>query len=325
MSYPCSDLARQLQEAVHAIDTDDYHRQYLERMVPVADYYFDIYRHCLDNLARHLDFPLRQATLVDYGGGHGLLSIVAKQSGWGQVIYIDNDSRAATTAAHLSKALNAEPDFILNGNSSLLNNFCTTNHIAPHAIAGMDVIEHIYCLDDFFNDILSIKQARPLMIFTTASNPANKIICRRLHKYMHGDESGSNENPNFLTLRYEYIRDCFPQMSEQMAIRWAKQTRGLIYDDIYAAIESNTPHLLADPHNTCDPRTGSWTERILPFDDYRQILMPYSYSLTIENGWYNTRHHFPKNFVARLLNHIDSVRLAPFVTLFAQPSAPVSI
>ena len=293
----------------------DYQRGYLQRMLPVLDYYLDIYQHCLSCLASRLDKPVAEATIVDYGGGHGILGIMAKWLGWRQVVYIDLNPEAAKTVSALADAVGLGPDVILTGDSKTLKLWMQVQGETPDAVAGMDVIEHIYCLDAFFGDLASMGEKAPLLLFTTASNPRNPFVCRRLRKAMKDDETGTSEIPNFFTLRYEYILSAFPGMDEKIAQRWARDTRGLIYDDILRAVQQNLPNLLADSYNTCDPRTGSWTERILPISDYKDLLQQYGYTLRVENGWYNTHQWFGKRSLARLLNRINTIRLAPFIIL----------
>ncbi len=298
---------------------DNYQRDYLKRMLPVLDYYLDIYQHCLLFLESRLSKPAEEATLVDYGGGHGILSIVAKQLGWRQVVYIDVNPAAAKTVATLSDAVGIGPDVILTGDSKSLKQWMLDQGESPDAVVGMDVIEHIYGLDSFFGDLASMGTQAPMLLFTTASNPCNRHICSKLRKAMRDDEIGSSENPNFFTLRYEYILSAFPGMEESIAQRWARDTRGLVYADILDAVKSGVPNLLGDDFNTCDPRTGSWTERILPIADYKDLLQQYGYTLGVENGWYNTHHWFGKRWVAQLLNGINSIRFAPFIILTAEP------
>lgn len=299
---------------------DAYQRDYLKRMLPVLDYYLDIYQHCLLFLESRLSKPVEEATLVDYGGGHGIFSIVAKQMGWRQVVYIDVNPAAAKTVAALADAVGIGPDVILTGDSKSLKKWMQAQGEYPDAVAGMDVIEHVYCLDSFFGDLASMGQQAPLLLFTTASNPCNRHVCRKLRKAMRDDEIGSSENPNFFTLRYEYILSAFPEMDESIAQRWAHDTRGLVYADILAAVKSDVPNLLGDDFNTCDPRTGSWTERILPISDYKDLLQQYGYALGVENGWYNTHHWLFKRWIAKLLNRIDAIRFAPFIILSADAS-----
>lgn len=303
---------------------DDYHRAYLRRMLPAMDYYYDIYYYCCNLLAQRMGKDVAHATLVDYGGGHGLLSVVAKQLGWHQVVYIDIDTQAVTTASALADAVGLGPDVMLTGDSETLKRWMLEQGENPDAVAGMDVIEHVYCLDDLFCNLLTLPHAAPQLVFTTASNPYNRLLCHKLRRCMRDDETGTAEQPNFFTLRYDYIRSCFPEMTHKEASRWATQTRGLIYEDIRRAVEHDSPNLLADPYNTCDPRTGSWTERILPIADYEALLQPYGYELQVLSGWHNAHQGGIKGAMARFLNRKQHLGYAPFIVLHASPKTAVT-
>ena len=72
-------------------------------------------------------------------------------------------------------------------------------------------------------------------------------------------------------------------------------------------------------YNTCDPATGSWTERLLPLSEYRRLLHPFGARLTVANGRYNTRRYGFKAVAARLANGLlrcNAMRcMAPFIIL----------
>ena len=156
-------------------------------------------------------------------------------------------------------------------------------------------------LDDFFAALQAVSPELK-MVLTTASNPENRRVVRRLHKAMVDDEQGKGQRKGFLQMREEHIRSQYPDMSDKEANFWARSTRGLIYDDVTRAVEARTPNLLHDMYNTCNPATGSWTERILPLEDYRQLLLPYGRLLTVLPGSYNTYRRGPKAWVSRRLN-----------------------
>lgn len=298
-----------------ALPISEYHRSYLRRMLPAIDYYLDIYRHCLGLCARGLSKPLSEASLVDYGGGHGLLSLLAKQLGWGRVLYVDVNPQATDTARVLHQALGVGADSYLTADSKDLRSYCQQERFFPDAVLGMDVIEHVYRLDPFVDDLAAL--GHPALLFTTASNPCNPFVCHRLRRYMRGDETGTTEQPNYYTLRRRHIAQLCPDFDEDSLHTWAAATRGLTFGDVDAALRLGHLPVPDDPFNTCDPRTGSWTERILPLDAYRQIFDAHHYSLSVSNGWYNTHSHLPKRYVARLLNRFDTICLAPFIILSA--------
>ena len=161
----------------------------------------------------------------------------------------------------------------------------------------MDVIEHIYDLSAFFADIMRIND-HIYMLFSTASTPFNPLKKRHLHRIMTGCETGSLENPNFYTMRLNYIKMHYPGLSDEEASQWSKKTRGLIYKDIDKVISQNNQPVLSDPYNTCDPSTGNWAERILSIKEYNTLIEPYGYDITVEKGYYTTQR---TNILTRLL------------------------
>ncbi|MBR4804146.1 MAG: SAM-dependent methyltransferase, partial [Bacteroidales bacterium] len=151
--------------------------------------------------------------------------------------------------------------------------------------------------------------------------PCNALKVRHLRKAMIGDETGTCENPNFYTLRRDYIRSQYPDFDENTLNSWASATRGLVFDDIEAVVDGEKPLPSVDGYNTCDPRTGSWTERVLPLSEYRRLLAKHQRILRVENGFYDTHRAQPQkmfraalNVIIRLLPHLGR-SFAPFIFL----------
>lgn len=301
-----------------SLPISDYSRQYIKRMLPVIDYYLDIYRRSLRQMIQALGKAPADIAMVDYGGGHGFLSLTAKDMGIGRVIYVDFNPQAVETVMALSKEVGEGPDEVLLGDAGVLRQWCADNGVTPDALLGMDVIEHIYRLEDFFANIYA---ANPniFMLFTTGSTPYNPLVVRRLHRIMQADELGHNGQPGFFQLRKEHILKHFPDMKDLEADIWATDTRGLTYPDTLTAVDTHTPYKDIDAYNTCDPATGSWTERILPITAYQALVRPYHATVSVRLGYYNTHRKGLKGIVSRLANlllHIPIARLvAPFITL----------
>ena len=301
-----------------SLPISDYSRQYIKRMLPVIDYYLDIYHRSLRQMIRTLDKAPADITMVDYGGGHGLLSLTAKDMGIGRVIYIDFNPQAVETVQALSKELGNGPDEVLLGDAGALRQWCADKGVTPDTLLGMDVIEHIYRLEDFFADIYAMNP-HIFMLFTTGSTPYNPWVVRRLHRIMQADELGHNEQPGFFQLRKEHILRHYPEMKDLEADIWATDTRGLTYSDTLTAVDTHTPYKDIDAYNTCDPTTGSWTERILPIAAYQALVRPYHATVSVGLGYYNIHRKGLKGIVSRpvnLLLHIPIARpLAPVITL----------
>lgn len=296
----------------------DYSRSYILRMLPHLDYYLDIYNRCLDRMAEALGRPLSDVTLVDYGGGHGFLSCLAKSRGAGRVIYVDVNPQAVEAAGAVSRALGCGPDVLLQGDAGALLDYVRTSRCKPDALLGMDVIEHIYRLPDFF---AALHEANPAMrmIFTTGSTPFNPHVTKRLHRVMRRDEEGHDGKPGFYDLRRQAIARQFPLLSGPELDVWAACTRGLNYQDTLLAVERREPYAMADAFNTCDPATGSWTERILPISGYESATMPFGWKVSVASGFYNTHRDGAKALPSRLLNLLlrtgGFLFLAPFIIL----------
>ncbi|MCR4828879.1 MAG: class I SAM-dependent methyltransferase [Bacteroidales bacterium] len=336
---PSSLLVRKhLAEDVRELKTSslgmsDYSIKAYERVAVAVEYYLDIYAQSLELAAELSGVKISDMTVVDYGGGHGLFSVYAKRMGAARVLYVDYNPEAVSAAGMLGDILGGGADVQITGDARDLREWCQTEEVTPHAVVGIDVIEHIYVLDDFFSAIHSISR-QIAMVFTTASTPYNRFVVRRLHKAMVIDEQGDATHAGFRNLRRRYIAKQHPNLSKKDVEYWTRNTRGLTYKDIDLALEHQNPNLLLDLYNTCDPETGSWTERILPISDYRQLLAPYNWELTVLPGQYNEHRKGPKLWASYLINRIirrgfimsprslkgrraynKSLKLAPFIYL----------
>lgn len=320
---------------VNEIDFDklpisDYNKQYIANLKPAITYYTNIYWQVL---IRALElFPTKQeeAIVVDYGGGCGLFSIFMKLYGINKVIYIDKNPASVHTMKELSKAFGILPDAIISGDSPELVAWSRKNNIKPNLIIGLDVIEHIYNLRHFFKDIVSLNKDLCL-VFTTGSNPMNAWKCRKLRREMDAYEKGNAVTPNYYTKRLEFIKQIHPDMEEEKAHKYAAVTRGMNYPDIQYFIKSHnwkgtgaaTETNFWDKNNTCDPETGNYMERILPFNEYSRYLSDREDGIIfINTGFYNT---FVENRLKRwcanlanfLIYHTGTlgIRIAPFIII----------
>lgn len=317
-------LTRQMKaalvQALSRMETDDEHRRALEHKVRRITYTVEVCYRCLEQVATHLPYSIEDATLVDYGGGSGALTLCAKMCGWGHVIYVDNSEQALHTARQLHTLADDSgrytADCYLLGDADTLLQHCRNEKMRIDAVVGTDVVEHIYNLERFFNAMALL--GAPQLLLTTASNADNPFKCRQLHRAMRGDECGDNENPNFLTLRDTWLRQQHG-MNPDEARRWAAATRGMTYADINRAVASGTMPTPEDRYNTCDPRTGNWTERIVTIARYRTMLENAGYRLTVGNGWYDTHSGGTLHrMAARWLNALHSRHVTPFILLHAQ-------
>ncbi len=288
------------------LDISDYNRAYIKRLSPNLPYYMDIYAQMIQSSKKQ---PQSGLYAVDFGGGHGFLSMLLKAIGY-NVIYVDINPLSAHTANVIKEKTGLGADIILEGSTEELYEFCEQNNIKPQVFFAADLIEHVYNLDKFFACLKNINPQME-MIFTTASNPLNLYKCRKLHKGQRQDEK------DFFMQRKNFIENKFPGISNVEV--WAKHTRGMRFDDIIYAVENRTlPSIPKDKYNTCDPESGNWAERILSFDTYRNIACKNGFYVTFRKGHYNTkRNNILFSFLCKTINIV--IRFSGSAGYFISP------
>ena len=111
-----SDLLHTLTERLKAIDYNklpisDYNKRYIGNLKPALSYFMHIYADCLQRGLQAIQTPISDVTLIDYGGGTGFLSILAKSIGIGQVIYIDLNPSSVETIQLLKQIIGIGPRY----------------------------------------------------------------------------------------------------------------------------------------------------------------------------------------------------------------------
>ncbi len=309
----------------------DYSKRYLTHLITHRNYYLCIYAHVLENVLKQSEKGAEEICLVDYGAGNGMLGIFAKFCGFKKVCICDIDADFILASKLLANELNILVDEFITGDIKLLQASLLEQTV--DAIAGTDVIEHIYNLDNYFS---IVKQINPDMVtvFTTASNPDNFIKTKQLRKLQIKDElegsepgdfvlAGAEKHEAFLTIRQKIIETNFSHLSKDNILLLAKATRGLYKPDIIIAVQNFIGKgILLNPDeqdlNTCNPITGSWTERILSIELYRVMYKKNGFSLSIKNGFYNSSADGMKKYLNTILNlaiRIFGKKIAPFITL----------
>lgn len=278
------------------------------------------------------------AMFVDYGGGHGLLGVLAKEAGFPNVIYNDIFSGCADDARQLARHLGCEADAYVVGDIHAVAESLKASPPATGAIASINVIEHIYDMDDFLKTAASLTRGAMTMVLSTSANPLNPSVARR-HYRQHNEwefTDGPHESSYpmdtlraFRDVRRDLIKEAAPGLATADVEALTVRTRGLHKADIQKAVKhfqatGQMPPQPKHPTNTCDPLTGSWQERLLDIDDVRATLGTCGFGVRVMGGYYAAHDGGAgKKAVARLLNHGISLlgsqgaRLAPCIMFHA--------
>jgi 2-polyprenyl-3-methyl-5-hydroxy-6-metoxy-1,4-benzoquinol methylase len=268
----------------------EYNYQYIERLLPNLDYYFRIYSQSVELLLMN---RTPGGYVVDFGGGHGFLSLYLKQLGF-QVIYCDSNPLSVKTIQRILDAMGFGPDIIIEGSSAELLDYCRQHQLSVDYLIATDLIEHVYDLNLFFAHLKRVNPSLQ-MIFTTGSNPCNAYKVRHLRKMMVAVETSF-----FLPMRTEFIQNQYSELTSEITHQLALLTRGRMYDDVTKAVEeyisNGTLPNEIERFNTCDPQSGNWVERILPLSEYRKLAENNGFRVAFVAGFYNVDR---RNFLLR--------------------------
>lgn len=307
-----------------------YQASYLANLLIHKKYFTSIYAGVLNELLMHSSKEKEHIFLIDYGAGNGLLGLFAKHCGFGKIIQVDTSSACCFSQQALSEKLDLPIDENINGDYESLEKFAAN---PPDALIATDVIEHIYDLDKFFASLQKLNK-QLVTVFTTASNDRNWWKKKKLMKIQkkdewEGDQSSDNFCEPFRMIRSYIIKKEIPGITDSALGRLVTHTRGLRKDDIEWACslykeKGAMPPLLLHPTNTCDPISGSWTERFLSFKEYDELFNRHGFSLIIKNGFYNSSQEGIKGKTLSLLNFLirkmgkKGSALSPYIILIGR-------
>ncbi len=285
---------------VDSLQISGYPKIYLKYLIKHREYYIEIYKDIFKKIFKNTYLKAEEIVFIDYGTGNGLLAMFASLLNFNRIVAIDVDEDFIATAKQTADAIGFKQIIFINGSEDVL---CQIDSNGINMVlAGTDVIEHIYNLDVFLTYLNKANKIL-LALFTTASNPLNPRIVRRLKKQQISDElyGGTssdrslfgNDHISFLSSRESIIRKNFPEIGTDEVKILAKVSRGLRKDDIIEMVHrflSNNIYMSAIEHptNTCDPETGSWSERLIELPEYKDLFNRYGFSLKIVNGFYDS-------------------------------------
>ncbi len=317
---------------LNALNISDYNKRYLKDYIDHYTFYIFIYSQLLLNAIGELKRPIEECTLVDYGGGCGLLSFLAKEAGFKTIIYNDIYEVSVNDVPVISAALGVGVDHLVHGDAEELVTYLNKNQLHPDLICSMDVLEHIYSPGNWMKTISALNHNFSI-VFMTSANGNNPFIKRRLKKIQIRDEYVGNQKEwgwkerditmPFFKVRKRIIRSYAPGLESDIVELLAGKTRGLVKEDIEERLRDylengRTPDSLPHPTNTCDPYTGNWSENILSPKYLKQMVQASGMEFVIRNSYYGYSDKRHINVLKGMINFL--IRMAPRNSLIMSPA-----
>ncbi len=329
-----------LNEKLRALDLDSLEltpqgKDYFQFMLPKLDYVQELNVTILEELISQQTKNLEHLCILDHGGGIGLWSFLLKELGIGQVVYHDISQIYQSDVRKLEKSLGIKLDYFCLGDSNTLVEFCKFNNLVLDGMGSRNVIEHVPDLDILFRNLSKIGSKEFVGVFSTSANLHNPVVKWQhinIHKSYEVNGPNTHKSGKVLqkgysgrALRTKIILDADSSLSAHDVHRIAIRTRGFTKIDIEKAVitfhkTGILPKSIDHPTNTRNPNSGSWVERLVHINTYKEITWKNGFSLVPISGFYNENLKNPiQRTFAKVFNRIIpisgrlKVHLSPFL------------
>ena len=326
---------------INLLDISDYSKGYLRNILKDLVKSLRLYSYILMWSIHKTNTPLNKFVFVDYGGGLGLLSLLAREVGIGTIIYDDIYEVSCKDSKTIAELLKLKANYYVHGDIDDIINFLNEEGMDCNAIASHDVIEHIYDIDSFFRKLQLLSKGSLRVIMASGANKFNPLIRRMIIKKQIEAEyedrekiSGHKERDclkSYLKARKEiineYLKESNIKLTESEIDRLTESTRGCIIEDIKECVDdyikTREISIMQDnSSNTCDPYTGNWVEHLMNPDSLASILNELGFKSVVLCGYYFESRGFIKKLLGKILNIViyltgkHGIRLAPFYTIY---------
>ncbi len=326
-----------------ALGVSEYNQRYLGNYIRSLRGILQIHTYILAWSLAGLNKPLAECALVDYGGGPGLLTFLARESGLGCVLYNDIYEVSCADAQKVGAALQAEAQAYVHGDLDQLIAYASQKRISIDVVASYDVIEHIYATERYFRALKHLPHRALKIVFCSSANPHNPLVRRSRVKVQLAVENSTRQAEwghkqrdslkSYLELRREIIARHAPALTAPQVDRLAVQTRGLKVEDIQACVDEylrtgQIGYRPDHPTNTCDPLTGNWSERLMDTRWIARVFQEEGFQVSLRCGYYAFANRRLTRSIKAVLNALlwlsggKMLLLAPYYMIDATLETP---
>lgn len=320
-----------------SLNISDYSKRYLLSYTANLEKHISKYAYLVYYALNNENKEYSNMTILDYGGGIGLLSLLLKQLGIGTVIYNDIYDLSCKDAKELANSLDLEANYYIEGNIDDVIHSTNKSAITLNSIISYDVIEHIYKPYEFINRISNLNNKNCSVVIASGANPLNPIINAKLRmhqinierenrKYVKGHKE-RDALKSYRSLRNiiikEWLKKHFIIEKGQNIKKLSEITRGYIKEDIEILLknyyfENKIICPIKDLTNTCDPITGNWDEHLMNPYNIACILKKRFYFVNIKSGLFFHEKRNLRSFIDEVSMYFNILYLAPFYLIVSK-------
>jgi ubiquinone/menaquinone biosynthesis C-methylase UbiE len=286
----------ELQSRLGALKTDGeppgYWGEWIGRKMGNVLSYLQIYAYIIGQ-AIPPNTRLEDVRMLDYGGGWGLLGLLAKEAGVGSVTYLDIHQGIAQAVRITSETLELPLANIIGGDETHLSG-------RFNSVVSSDVLEHVYKPERVFAEIARVCEPGAHVFHQTGANPKSlhqRVTLSRLHR---------EEEAKIIRQRADIIA---ARIGPNPAL--AAATRGLDRADLEAAIErfksTGVMPVPDHPTNTCE-LSGYWLERLMDPYEVAAKMSRAGFSAEVRQSfWGPGRSSLPSRLMKHALNAVSAI------------------
>lgn len=284
--------------------------------------------------------PKEKRVFVDYGGGSGILSLLAKEFEFGTVIYNDIYDVSCRDAKIIGLNIGNQADHYILGDIDDVTVQLRNKGIKCNSIVSYDVIEHIYDMESFVRKLPQIADENDsVIVMASSANSCNPMINHNLKKVHYTAEfedkkeyfgrKKRDSSESYYQIRKRIIQSHIAHASHEEIEELTKRTRGMIESEITRLVHDYSenkkfPPKPKHPTNTCDPYTGNWAEHLMDIYQLAGQLANVGFDSKILAGYYGNSNS-KLNILPKLNVLIGSLRkygiyIAPFFVLYGKMS-----
>lgn len=329
---------------VEELDISEYNKRYIGQYLAELDAVVQRYAFVLAwGLAPGELAGRKPSVLLDYGGGSGMMSMLARAAGTPVVIYDDIYDVSCRDASILAEKIGLRADEYVHGELDEAIAFVRARNLDVDVVANNDVIEHIYDIETFLRRLRELSRGPLTVSLATGANQQNPHIRRGLQSLQRERELRDRPRDwghkdcdslrSYFNIRSDIIRARATRLTPAQIHSLAEATRGLIRRDIEKVVDSYLndgllPVVPLHATNTCDPETGSWAEHLMDAAWLRAVLAQSGFQACTIPGPYGSRSNAVKQMAVRILDvAISKLRnralpLSPFLVLHGTTLPP---
>lgn len=322
------------------IEISEYTREYLRSMIEDLDETLGRFSQVIEAGLKASNSDIKKLSILEFGGGAGLLSLLAIEAGAIKVVYNDIFLGSCEDVRKLASACRLELADVICGSHIELVEHLNSSNQKIDLILSYDVIEHVYDVSEMFLSFSKLKNLPKSIVFGSGANIRNPFYVKHVRKIQEDVElndrihyAGHKDRDSlssYLSLRKKIISTYRSGLSDSEIDTLAKNSRGLIKADIEKYVDSycKTGKMEFSPNhptNTCDPITGNWCEQLIKHKDLLMLASRCFESAAVRKGRYSFTGLTHRSLKRGLMNVASFVSLSmgftfsPFYILIVQP------